>query len=140
MAQSRNEFLKSLVGEYLDIGVGSLSLDDITDKMLEDGHITADELANEYGRAGFRRVVISPVTKQRKADGSDKYMPNKQGGWIQTEMAGLDDVVFVYWSRKHHYQGVGARLSYLRQYIIDTFDVDPDELPDPTGGHEDEED
>lgn len=139
MAKSRIAYLKELVDELLEAGVGAHNREDVIDRLLEDGHITTEELATKFGRAGFLRIVIHPVAKQRRADGMDKYMPTKSGGLVQLELGDLDDANATYWRRRHHRDGSTRQLELLRQYIIDRFDVDPEDLPDPTAKDEAEE-
>lgn len=131
---NRKRYLKELVGEYIDSGVGAHSWRDIVDKLIDDGHITLDELARDYGLEGFQRSVIRPVQKERDAAGRDKYATTKSGGIVQITFAELDDVTWVYYTRKHHISASQTRLEVLRQQIIDLHGVDPEDLPDPLEG------
>lgn len=137
---NRRSYLKQLVAEYIEAGVGKDHWEAIIDKLLADGHITEAEIRS-FGISGFHRDVIRPVQTARDEAGRDKYVATKSGGIVQLEFADLSDLVFAYYRRKHHISASEARLAVMRQQIIDQHSVDPEDLDDPLAGHEpDDED
>lgn len=133
---NRTAYLKQLVAEYIEAGIGKDHWREIKDKLLAEGHITVDELGRDYSDAGFHRTIIRPVEKARDEAGRDKYVATKSGGIVQMEFADLSDLVWTYYTRKHHISASQARLAVLRQQIIDQHAVDPEDLDDPMMGRD----
>jgi hypothetical protein len=138
MGVSRNRYLKELIEEYIEAGIGVHHWSELLDKMIEDGHVTIEEIAREFGRDGFQRSIIRPVQTSRDEAGRDKYVVTKSHGIQQASLAFLDDMARVYYERKHHIDASVGRLSIYRDQIIDLHGVDPEDLPDPFDKEEQE--
>ncbi|HEX9642076.1 MAG TPA: hypothetical protein VGB13_12290, partial [Candidatus Krumholzibacteria bacterium] len=123
---NRKAYLKQIVAEYIEAGVAAEHWSAIVDKLLEDGHITTDELARDYGRDGFQRTIIRKVQTERDNAGRDKYVVTKSGGIKQMEFSELEDCRWVYYTRKHHVDASQRRLGIYRQQVIDHHGVDPE--------------
>jgi polyhydroxyalkanoate synthesis regulator phasin len=138
MAENRNRYLKELIEEYIEAGIGVHHWSELLDKMIEDGHVTIEEIAREFGKDGFQRSIIRPVQKSRDATGRDKYVVTKSGGIQQAALAFMDDMVRVYYERKHHIDASTGRLSIYRDQIIDLHGIDPEDVADPFEVHDGE--
>ena len=126
MGRKRNAFLRALVRDEVMPVLGRADGDEIIEYMLARGDVTTDELANSYGRVGFKREVIQPVWKEAGADGLDRFPPTPDGKHQQLQLFDDDELVWLYKHRKEHRDDCTTSLEKLRLYIIDRCGIDPE--------------